>query len=461
MKKARPNTATIKHSKERETPLPVYVGLTVHAQTRKKELVDSMFTLGLSVSYSRVLEISTELASKVCSQFQRDGVVCPMKLRSGLFTTAAVDNLDHNPLSTTATDAFHGTAISLFQHPIDTTAGDERTCANAESQPSKKLSVPDLPEFYRSVHPFTLKLPVEPLDQNVHATEDTGHYVKATETENQWLQVVETVVSGVEVPASEYVSWGAYHVSEEKTERDRTPGISSLLPLFHESSKSPAMMKHAMEIITKAIKFLNPAQNPVIACDQPLFALAKQIQWRHPDLYGENRMTIMLGGLHSEMAFLNALGSLLRDSGWTDVLVQAGVTSVGIADSLSASHVTRTRHAHHLTVCALYQLMNAAYEQYRLSCQVLGEEIMSLDEWKVVMLENSPTFHFWALIMQLEVLLFVFMSSLRSGDFTLYQQTIPKMMPVFFALDQQNYARWMSVHVNDMRNISATESVCH
>ena len=157
VKKARPNTATIKHSKERETPLPVYVGLTVHAQTRKKELVDSMFTLGLSVSYSRVLEISTELASKACSQFQRDGVVCPVKLRSGLFTTAAVDNLDHNPSSTTATDAFHGTAISLFQHPTDTAAGDERTCANAESQPSKKLSVPDLPEFYRSVPPFTLK----------------------------------------------------------------------------------------------------------------------------------------------------------------------------------------------------------------------------------------------------------------------------------------------------------------
>ena len=178
VKKALPNTATIKHSKERETPLPVYVGLTVHAQTRKKELVDSMFTLGLSVSYSRVLEISSELASKACSQFQRDGVVCPMKLRSGLFTTAAVDNIDHNPSSTTATDAFHGTAISPFQHPTDTTAGDERTCANAESQPSKKLSVPDLPEFYRSVPPFTLKLPVEPPDQNVHATEDTGHYIK-------------------------------------------------------------------------------------------------------------------------------------------------------------------------------------------------------------------------------------------------------------------------------------------
>ena len=37
----------------------------------------------------------------------------------GLFTTAAVDNIDHNPSFTTARDSFHGTRISLFQ-PIYT-----------------------------------------------------------------------------------------------------------------------------------------------------------------------------------------------------------------------------------------------------------------------------------------------------------------------------------------------------
>ncbi|KAL8592617.1 hypothetical protein ACOMHN_026547 [Nucella lapillus] len=197
VKRARTNTATIKHSNERETPLPVYVGLAIHAQTRKKALVDNMFTLGLSVSYNRVLEMSTELASRACSQFHSDGVVCPMKLRSGLFTTAAIDNLDHNPSSTTAKDAFHGTAISLFQHPTDTIAGEERTCVNADYQPSKKLSVPDLPEFYCSVPPFALKLPVEPPDQNVHAADDTDHYVKANETEIRWLQAVETVTDSL------------------------------------------------------------------------------------------------------------------------------------------------------------------------------------------------------------------------------------------------------------------------
>ncbi|KAK0061124.1 hypothetical protein Bpfe_009285 [Biomphalaria pfeifferi] len=126
-KRSRANTSTTnKHSKNREPPVPVYVGLTIHAQTRKKELVERMHSLGLSISYKRVLEISSELAAKACRQYQHDKVVCPMKLRHGLFTTAAVDNIDHNPSSTTSKDSFHGTAISLFQHPSEHCKGTER-----------------------------------------------------------------------------------------------------------------------------------------------------------------------------------------------------------------------------------------------------------------------------------------------------------------------------------------------
>ena len=119
VKRPRQNVTATKHSKERERPIPVYVGMTIHAQTRKKELVDCMHTLGLSISYLRVLEISCELARKACERFKENKIVCPMKLRHDLFTTTAIDNIDHHPNSTTSKDSFHGTAISLFQHPTE------------------------------------------------------------------------------------------------------------------------------------------------------------------------------------------------------------------------------------------------------------------------------------------------------------------------------------------------------
>lgn len=79
------------HIKVRETPLPIYVGLTIHARTRRHGLVENMFALGLSISYGSVMEISAELGNHVCEQqYLRDQVVCPPQ---GLFTSSAIDNM--------------------------------------------------------------------------------------------------------------------------------------------------------------------------------------------------------------------------------------------------------------------------------------------------------------------------------------------------------------------------------
>ena len=88
---------------------------------------------------------------------------------------------------------------------------------------------------------------------------------------------------------------------------------------------------------------LNPGQVPVLACDQPLYAIAKKIQWTWPEKYGEDKLFIMLGGLHTELAALKAIGHWLEDSGWDQALAQSGVTTPGTAESfLKAVHISRT-----------------------------------------------------------------------------------------------------------------------
>ena len=57
------------------------------------------------------------MTNSVIDRYDRNDVVFPSKLRDGIFTTAAVDSIDHNPSSTNAHDSFHDTAISLVQHP--------------------------------------------------------------------------------------------------------------------------------------------------------------------------------------------------------------------------------------------------------------------------------------------------------------------------------------------------------
>jgi len=143
-------TSSVRHSLERKTP--IYLGLMVHTKTRKRELVDTLFSLGLSISYDRVLDISTELGNNICRFYESEKAVCPPNLRGKLFTTAAVDNIDHNPSSTTAHISFHGTGISLFQHADDNFSGIVRDVPVPDCS-SKEKKIASLPESYATVTP--------------------------------------------------------------------------------------------------------------------------------------------------------------------------------------------------------------------------------------------------------------------------------------------------------------------
>ena len=144
-------------------PVPLYLGVLIHSRTRKRELIDALFELGLSISYDRVMSISTILGNNLCHQFEMEKTVCPPKLKGELFTTAAIDNIDHNPSSTTAQDSFHGTGISVFQHPRLEASGVERSIAFNNSHISKQ-GLEKLPQSYTDVPPVTLskKDPVPP-----------------------------------------------------------------------------------------------------------------------------------------------------------------------------------------------------------------------------------------------------------------------------------------------------------
>ena len=48
------------------------------------------------------------------------------------------------------------------------------------------------------------------------------------------------------------------------------------------------MIKHSLDVIGKAVEHLNQNQSPVVTFGQPLYALAKQIQFKWPEKYGES-----------------------------------------------------------------------------------------------------------------------------------------------------------------------------
>ena len=112
-----------RHTLAREPPIPIYIALNIHQLSRSKKLIEQLYRMGICISYDRVMEIEDWITISICERFKEDGVVSPACLRKVLFTVGALDNLDHNPSSTTSQSSFHGTGISLFQFPTRSNPG--------------------------------------------------------------------------------------------------------------------------------------------------------------------------------------------------------------------------------------------------------------------------------------------------------------------------------------------------
>ena len=69
-------------------------------------------------------------------------------------------------------------------------------------------------------------------------------------------------------------------------------------------------------MVNSAIELLNPGQTPVITFGQPLLAIAKQIQWKWSEDYGEDKFVVMFVGLYIKLASLKTLEYWLKGSGW-------------------------------------------------------------------------------------------------------------------------------------------------
>ena len=65
-------------------------------------MMDDLNYLGLCKGYKVMLEYSTSVGNSEISYYRDQDIVCPFKLRKGIVTTIAVDNIDQSTSSMTA-----------------------------------------------------------------------------------------------------------------------------------------------------------------------------------------------------------------------------------------------------------------------------------------------------------------------------------------------------------------------
>ena len=248
-------------------------------------------------------------------------------------------------------------------------------------------------------------------------------------------------------------SCSVFHSKE--AEKVNAVDISVMLPIWRDDSKSIATIKHVINVIIRTIDFSNYGQPAVIGFDQPLYAIAKALQWKYLSLHGPEKLIVMLGPLHIEMAVLSCLGDILEESGWTTALANANITSTGNEFLLSGHSIAKTKYAHQVTVFTHSELISMAYREWPAD-HFSNVDVTSFQQWRDCMESENPQFQFWSIVLQLEMVYCMFLRSIRCANFSLHVFSLQKILLWMFSFDHIHYAQWMSVHHLDMETLSKT-----
>ena len=95
---------------------------------------------------------------------------------------------------------------------------------------------------------------------------------------------------------------------------------ASYLPLIDMTPSDPDTM---MTALTEAQRLTGQSgqEFTVFTCDQQLYRVAMKIIWAYPEKYAN--MVLRLGGMHMLMSFVGSVGTLMAETGLTDVMEAA------------------------------------------------------------------------------------------------------------------------------------------
>ena len=170
-------------------------------------------------------------------------------------------------------------------------------------------------------------------------------------------------------------------------------------------------------------------------------------QWKHHATHREKKMIFMFGELHLEKALLTTRGDFLNTSGWTEALTESRTAQ----SFLKVSHITRgcampIKWLH--AKLALAKLQQDAFKHAK-----GNEDEETFENWRLAMVEKSPTFQYWDIVKKVEIIILIFVRSHRDKNFVLLVEVLESLMFLFFAMDHYNYSRWVGVHFCNMTSL--------
>ena len=247
-----------------------------------------------------------------------------------------------------------------------------------------------------------------------------------------------------------------------------------------------SVLKHA-----QAISAIVGQTDTIITFDLAIYIKAKQLQWRFSAEF--SKVVIRVGGFHIALNYLALMEKKYASSRLDDLLVESGVYGAGaVSAPMKGKAYNHGVHAHKLLMEAFFGLLWQAFLNW---CQSSGQDVVSrqrdelsqkikeciaavvktkgvstsirqlsedftkvteaFERYKATRRTVSEMFAFREEYLAMVNILVQFIKAERTADWDLHLTTVAAMLPHFFAMDRQNYARWLPIYLADMNSLAA------
>ncbi|XP_077968888.1 uncharacterized protein LOC144422864 [Styela clava] len=451
----------------KQTPKHLALGMTVRHWTGSSRLIELLHGLGHSASHSVVLEHDTALTEL---QLQKHTIV-PDGFLPRIPSTIVWDNNDFNEETKSGEGTTHNTNGILIQVRETVVASQSRE----KLAKSKRRSVPTRSEFITPYRGSKTSEPAKISKEIMYSTACSTITSKYLNIDLAYVLLKLPEVSKTVVPG-----WTAFNTILNKSAA-RVSNIG-YLPVIDAPSTDISTINTVLEKSVAIADELD-LHSVVVVFDQAIYAKAQKIRWSNPLFY--KRLVLRLGEFHTCMSFLSVIGKRYESSGLSDILIESRVVAPGSINSIMhGRHYNRSIRAHKLVFEALHRMrwnvfiknqslqskakvfdlaskLNNAYTDPQLFKQICeSKEVRSLMVDYQLFIEHqskmNKTFSLWSSYIDMVELLLQFIRATRDGLWDLHLATLHKMLPWFFAYDHINYARYVSVYLSEMENLSSS-----
>ena len=209
------------------------------------------------------------------------------------------------------------------------------------------------------------------------------------------------------------------------------------------------MQHHLIEPSIEYKNTLNSQQVTIVDfLDQPLYTLNKIIQWKYPE-FAFPKYFGLFGALLIEKELLIANVHLVAGIGLDKILGNKSIDTAGLQSAtVDVNHIHKARYSVQLSVVSIYTCLEQVHKA--------RNSVLLLFSWAEGRSASSRMFKYWILIMKFQINYQVFVRTMREGNFKLFVKILISLVKYFFISYHYNYARWLSMHIQDLLSLPIT-----